>query len=51
MCPWRSGHHPLPSPCCAPLPAAFGMDPEATMIYLSDRIDETRLAEWTAAND
>lgn len=31
--------------------AAFGMDPEATMIYLSDRIDETRLAEWAAAND
>ncbi|MFF3215905.1 hypothetical protein ACFYYB_35495 [Streptomyces sp. NPDC002886] len=25
--------------------AAFGMDPEAT-VNLSDRIDETRLAEW-----
>ncbi|MGW1191444.1 hypothetical protein [Streptomyces sp. NPDC002559] len=31
--------------------AAFGMNPEATMIYLSDHIDETRLAEWAAAND
>lgn len=31
--------------------AAFGMDPEATMIYLSDHIDETRVAEWAAAND
>ncbi|MFD9712030.1 hypothetical protein ACFWBR_28840 [Streptomyces sp. NPDC060006] len=26
--------------------AASDVDPEATMIYLSDRIDETR-AEWT----
>ncbi|MGW5640954.1 hypothetical protein [Streptomyces sp. NPDC003832] len=31
--------------------AAFGMDPEATMIYLSDRIDETRLAEWETVSD
>ncbi|WP_233290490.1 hypothetical protein [Kitasatospora sp. MBT66] len=31
--------------------AAFGMDPEATMIYLSDRIDETRLVEWAAAKE
>ncbi|MGW4995808.1 tyrosine-type recombinase/integrase [Streptomyces mirabilis] len=26
--------------------AAFGMDPQATLIYLSDRIDETRLSQW-----
>lgn len=26
--------------------AAFGMDPEATMIYLSDRVVETRLSGW-----
>ncbi|MFJ7281114.1 integrase, partial [Kitasatospora sp. NPDC098663] len=26
--------------------AAFGMDPEATMIYLADHIDETRLSQW-----
>ncbi|MGW7342738.1 hypothetical protein [Streptomyces sp. NPDC054854] len=31
--------------------AAFDMDPEATMIYLSDRIAETRLAEWTTAKE
>ncbi|MFC8193956.1 hypothetical protein ACFWBR_16835 [Streptomyces sp. NPDC060006] len=29
--------------------AAFGMDPEATMIYLSDHFDETRLGERAAA--
>ncbi|WP_223243923.1 hypothetical protein [Streptomyces sp. CBMA156] len=26
--------------------AAFGMGPEATMIYLADHIDETRLSQW-----
>ena len=26
--------------------AAFGMDPQATLIYLSDRVDETRLSRW-----
>ncbi|MET9671011.1 hypothetical protein ABZY19_37720 [Streptomyces sp. NPDC006475] len=26
--------------------AAFGMDPQATLIYLSDRVDETRLSQW-----
>ncbi|WP_246094945.1 hypothetical protein [Streptomyces roseicoloratus] len=26
--------------------ATFGMDPQATVIYLSDRIDETRLSQW-----
>ncbi|WP_326783465.1 hypothetical protein [Streptomyces sp. NBC_00151] len=26
--------------------AAFGMDPQVTLIYLSDRIDETRLSQW-----
>ncbi|WP_431968700.1 tyrosine-type recombinase/integrase [Actinacidiphila sp. bgisy160] len=26
--------------------AAFGMDPQATLIYLSDRIDESRLSQW-----
>ncbi|MFE9999805.1 integrase [Streptomyces avermitilis] len=31
--------------------AACGMDPEATMIYLSDRIDETRLAKWATTKD
>ncbi|HEY8983721.1 MAG TPA: integrase [Streptomyces sp.] len=31
--------------------AAFGMDPEATMIYLSDRVDETRLSEGETTKD
>jgi hypothetical protein len=31
--------------------AAFGMDPEATMIYLSDRVDETRLSGWETTKD
>lgn len=26
--------------------AAFGMDPQTTLIYLSDRVDETRLSRW-----
>jgi integrase len=26
--------------------AAFGMDPQATLIYLSDHIDEPRMSEW-----
>ncbi|MFD8781231.1 hypothetical protein [Kitasatospora sp. NPDC059599] len=26
--------------------AAFGMDPQATLIYLSDHIDETRMSGW-----
>ncbi|MEU8776592.1 hypothetical protein [Streptomyces sp. NPDC048606] len=26
--------------------AAFGMDPQATLIYLSDLIDETRMSQW-----
>ncbi|MFJ9821523.1 hypothetical protein ACIRU3_41015 [Streptomyces sp. NPDC101151] len=26
--------------------AAFGTDPQATLIYLSDRVDETRLLQW-----
>jgi len=31
--------------------AAFGRDPEATMIYLSDRVDETRLSGWETTKD
>lgn len=26
--------------------AAFGMDPQATLICLSNRIDKTRLSQW-----
>ncbi|MFF3334124.1 hypothetical protein ACFYWX_32010 [Streptomyces sp. NPDC002888] len=31
--------------------AGFGMDPEATMFYLSDRADETRLSGWATTKD
>ncbi|MFJ1936858.1 tyrosine-type recombinase/integrase [Kitasatospora sp. NPDC088160] len=29
--------------------AAFGMDPQATLIYLSDHIDETRMSGWNVS--
>ncbi|WP_328980588.1 hypothetical protein [Streptomyces canus] len=28
--------------------AAFGMGPEATMVYLADHVDRGRMAQWTA---
>ncbi|MEU5812030.1 hypothetical protein [Streptomyces sp. NPDC047718] len=30
----------------AELVAAFGTDPQAALIYVSDRVDKTRVSQW-----